>query len=545
MVRPTFSNSPYRGQALQWARMVWYRTLLYDVWLRSHKPTRISFTAPDPFKGDAGNGKRLMAGRIRLGPDVVDADFTSDLFVYPAASPAWRAALHSFRWVRDLEATEQDAARLVAQEMLVGWLKRYDRWQAEAWRPDIVGRRLMSWLTHADFLLEGQDTAVRRQFSSHMGRQIRHLVTAVQPLPPGVERVMAYAGLLVAALVSQTTAAYRGTAERGLIRTLEKQVLPDGCHVTRRPDAGVECLSALIRVRAAYREIDEPFPPRLLAFVERLAPMVRFFQLGDKALAPFHGGGMDTATRISTILKLSEAKGKPPETAAHGGYYRLAAGKLTVLMDVEAPPTTVPTAWPHMAPSALHVCLGKYRLVSSCSVAATAETALDRALAQTAAHSVVVLEGQALSGMGGVTHRAFTAQEGHVLAEAAHTGYAHVGYEVRRSIYVTPEGQEIRGEETITGTEGALGPQDFSARFHLHPSAKVSLVENGRAALVRIGTAMGWRLRVSGQAGQHLALEESLYLAPDGVRRRAQQLVIRGHADVGVTVVKWALSSFD
>ena len=75
-------------------------------------------------------------------------------------------------------------------------------------------------------------------------------------------------------------------------------------------------------------------------------------------------------------------------------------------------------------------------------------------------------------------------------------------------------------------------------RFHLHPGVRASLVADRSAALLRLPSGAGWRLRVTGGA---LALEESVYLAA-GEPRRAEQLVVSGRLRPTEARVKWALS---
>jgi uncharacterized heparinase superfamily protein len=66
------------------------------------------------------------------------------------------------------------------------------------------------------------------------------------------------------------------------------------------------------------------------------------------------------------------------------------------------------------------------------------------------------------------------------------------------------------------------------------------MVHDGSAALLRLPSGMGWRLRMRG--GQ-MSLEETVYLGTRGEMRRSQQVVLRGSTGGGNpgAVVKWAL----
>ncbi|MBZ0325092.1 MAG: heparinase II/III-family protein, partial [Alphaproteobacteria bacterium] len=79
-------------------------------------------------------------------------------------------------------------------------------------------------------------------------------------------------------------------------------------------------------------------------------------------------------------------------------------------------------------------------------------------------------------------------------------------------------------------------PQDFAVRFHLHPSVKASLAENGTQALLRLPGGEGWRLR---SGGGRLEIADSVYLG-DGQPRRGEQIVLAGTATPDGAQVKWA-----
>jgi uncharacterized heparinase superfamily protein len=75
----------------------------------------------------------------------------------------------------------------------------------------------------------------------------------------------------------------------------------------------------------------------------------------------------------------------------------------------------------------------------------------------------------------------------------------------------------------------------YSLRFHLHPGVTASLLQDESAALLRLPSGVGWKIRAK---GARVALEESVYLG--GEPRRSSQVVLL--ADEGETTVQWAIS---
>jgi len=116
----------------------------------------------------------------------------------------------------------------------------------------------------------------------------------------------------------------------------------------------------------------------------------------------------------------------------------------------------------------------------------------------------------------------------------SHDGYRQrFGLTYARELYLGADGDDLRGEDRLTGRSGAA----FAVRFHLHPSVEVRLVQDGSAALLRLPSGLVWRLRATGAA---MSLGESIYLGT-GELKKSQQIVLSGTTDANGASVRWAL----
>ncbi|HKX07079.1 MAG TPA: heparinase II/III-family protein, partial [Stellaceae bacterium] len=110
---------------------------------------------------------------------------------------------------------------------------------------------------------------------------------------------------------------------------------------------------------------------------------------------------------------------------------------------------------------------------------------------------------------------------------------AEFGLTHQRQLFLAEDGEDLRGEDLLTGTPG----QSFAIRFHLHPQVQASLTQDGTAALLRLASGVGWRLRAQGAV---LSLAESVYLGT-GEIRKTQQIVLQGHVGTQGATVKWGI----
>jgi uncharacterized heparinase superfamily protein len=521
-------------------RSVLYGSAVYDLSLRGPAPAAPSRQPGAPWPGDAERGAVLIAGSFRFAGESATSErppWTAPL------SSAFLADLHAFSWLDDIAALGDAAAWEKVRGWIADWLLQCDGWDALAWRADVTGRRLLAWTTHWPALAgRGEDAALGMKLAASLARQMRHLARVAGREAPGTKRLAAASGLAAAA----AALGHLGKLERGarlVAREAAAQILPDGGHVERSPRAQLDALRSLVAARTAFLSAEAEPPPALQAAIDRAAPMLRFFRHGDGGLALFNGATEETSETIEPVLSRAEARGRAPLSAPHAGFQRLQAGRSLVLADTGAPAGAGLDDDAHAGTLSFEMSHGRERLIVNCG-AYHGPSAEWRAVARaTAAHSTLIVadtnsaeirDGDGL-GRGPRQVACRRAEEaGAQWLEASHDGYERIfGLVHQRQLFLAADGDDLRGEDRLTGRAG----QGFVLRFHLHPAVQASLTQDGSGALLRLASGVGWRLRAQGAV---MSLAESVYLG-QGELRKSQQVVLDGHVGSTGATVKWAL----
>ena len=524
-----------------------FATGLYARSLRVEAPSSLLCRPVDPAPGDRDFANALFQGRYLFRGEQRTV-LNEPPWSFQGASESWRAEVNAFEWLTDFRAAESETARLRVRELTRSWIDLNDRWRALSWRPDVLGRRLASWACHADYLCHGADPTFRRRFLASFRAQARHLSRVARIPSPDCWALPAVAGRLVAR--AALTGEGRRLADdlRALQRSIAREVLPDGAHASRNPDQALAALRLLLIVRAALEGVGRDPPDALADAIRRLALATRSLRHGDGGFGNFNGAAGNDRGRIDGILAAARARGAAPSELPDGGYQRLSAGKTLVLFDVGASRRGAPSVFAGLLSFELGV--GRDRVIVNCG--ADGGPRWREAGRTTAAHSTLVVDDANARDIFDPRSRrlappAVRARRredgGNVLVEASHDGYAkRFGLRHDRAIYVSPDGDHVRGEDAIA----AIGPQGgrarrFALRFHLHPRVRASLATDGVTVLLRPARGEGMRFRFSHGA----ALEESVYLGGAAGVRATQQIVVHGHTDPGgVETVKWALTLF-
>lgn len=544
-----------------------YATWAYGQTLRGPMPDHMVLYPKDLRPGLAEKADALFQGRWSLPGGQVKTDGGSPFAATPP-SEAWAEELHGFSWLRHFTAAGGDAARTYAQTLVAGWMMQSAHWDRIAWRPHVIGRRLTSWVANGALIIDGSDLIYRSTLLRNMARQARHLARTAAMAPAGEKRLTAALGLAFSGLCL-SEGEKRLTRGLALVcRELDRQVLPDGGHVSRNPEAILSIMLDLISLRDAMtaRRIEVPKPIR--DAIDRMMPMLRFFRHGDGRLALFNGANEGLDGAIDAVLAFDDADGKPFGFAPHSGYQRMAAGHIYAIADTGPPPPGRYSHDAHAGCLSFELSSGKSRLVVNCGTTRVLGPDWEAASRATAAHSTLavadtssmrilrgrisraLLGARTMEGPTRVESRRHENETG-IWLEASHNGYEKLfGLVHRRRLFLSAAGDELRGEDLLIPGETGGGwrfwrkpveDPPFAIRFHLHPDAKLSLAHEGASALVRLSNGEGWQLHARTAAGDApLAIEESVYLGAGDTTRRTEQIVIASKVFRGEGKVVWA-----
>ena len=528
-----------RRRAMAWLG----RTRLYRLTLLGAAPKGLALALPLRWPGDAARGAQLLAGEFTLAGETVRQPAPLGDPVGPGAD--WLAEFHGFGWLADLAASGSAASREAGRTTIAAWLAANARGRKLSWRADILAARLVAWITLADafFARPGEADALRDTVLASLARQHRHLARVADCEGVGAARLQALKGLVIAAVALGTGERRVNVALARLCRELPRQIQPDGGHVERSPLVQLAVLRDLVDIRTALRAGHVVVPEALQMAIDRMAPVLRMLRHGDGRLAQFNGAAEEYGPLADLVLTRSEVRGRPLLSAPHSGFQRLQGGKTVVLVDTGAPPPPGLDRQAHAGTLSFEMSCGRERLIVNCGAWRGAAAAWRRAARNTAAHSTLVVADTNSSEIrddGGLGRRATVSaveraeDEGSHWLSAVHDGYAgRFGLSHSRRLFLSADGDDLRGEDALVGPAGA----DFEIRFHLHPSVQVSLAQDGAAALLRLGSGAGYRLRVH---GAQMSLGESIYLGT-GEIRKTQQIILSGHVGTQGAEVRWAI----
>jgi uncharacterized heparinase superfamily protein len=524
------------------------------------KTDRLIIAPQDLRTSDATRAAEIYAGRFAFAGKVVICDGRSPFDIIPP-SDEWAVGLLGFGWLRHLRAADSGITRANARALVDEWITLQGSWNATSWRPDILSRRILSWLCQSPLLLNDADVRFYKRFMRSLSKQVRALRRSANQTRDGVPRLQTLIALTYASLCMAGQSRHLRKATRNLVDELGRQILADGGHISRNPDALIELLLDLLPLRQAFSSRNVAPPPPLLNAIDRMMPMLRFFRHGDGNFAHFNGMGATYPDLLATVLAYDDARGSPLSAAPHSGYQRVEAGGTVLLMDTGRPPPIALSQEAHAGCLSFEMSSRAQRIIINCGVPATSRETWRQVARATAAHSTVTfndtsscrfLESEMFKRLafgapiiGGLSDVQVSRDDrpNGVLLNTSHNGYAH-NYHVihHRSLRLSADGLRLDGEDSFELADPNKLPDaksdEFAVRFHLHPLVKANRLTDGHGAMLLLPDRHVWAFNAF---DDQVEIEESVYLAGADGPRRTVQIVIYGRARKG-PLVRWSFA---
>lgn len=517
------------------------------------RPPRQLLIAPQDLRtADPTLAAEIYAGHLKLAGKLLETHGRSPFELEPP-SEAFAAELHGFGWLRHLSATDSPLSKANARALVADWIAANRKPAGLAGRPDVTARRVISWLSQTPLLLDGADALFYRGFVRALAADAARLKRARRAAPPTELKLLLQLALTHYALSAAEADAELRDAAAQLCALLDEQVLSDGGHVSRNPQALIDLLLDLLPLKLAFlwRRIQTPQP--IVAAIDRMMPMLRMMRHADGAIALFNGMGATRADFLAAILAQDDALAPPPANAPYAGYQRLERAGAVLIVDAAPPPKPPLAGEAHAAPAAFEFSAEGCRIIVNCGAPPAHRPELAAYARLTPAHSTLVaadgtigrfarsramralIGEQYVGGARRVTLRRSDGEEGGVL-ELEHDGWRRLGFLHERRLALAADGMSLAGEDKLKRLSGKR-ELAFVLRFHLHPQARATLAADGSSLDILLPNRSLWRFEAGGLP---VGLEETIIFASTEGLRRSEQIVV--HGDTGSRAgIAWSL----
>ncbi len=513
-------------------------------------PQKLLIAPQDIRTSDPTIAAEFYAGQLKLAGKLLETHGRSPFELEPP-SEAFAVELHGFGWLRHLRATESALSRANGCALVKDWISGQKVFSnTVAGRPDVVARRVVSWLSQSPLLLHGADQAFYRSFVKAVAADAARLRRAKRAVPDTELKLMIQVALTYYALSSAEADADLKEAATQLCNLLDAQIFSDGGHVSRNPQVVINLLLDLLPLKLAFlwRRIQTPQP--IVAAIDRMMPMVRMLRHADGAIALFNGMGATRADFVAAVLAQDDIMAPAPLNAPYTGYQRAEHAGSVLLVDAAAAPSPPLAARAHAAPAAFEFSADSCRIVVNCGAPPAHRPELLHYSRLTAAHSTLIVQDESIgrftrtSAMKALVGEQFTSGVKAVHLQRADSpegtliGVDHDGYRKpfgvihERRLALSSDGASLEGDDVLKPVQ-QRAELDFTIRFHLHPLVKAALRADRKSVVLTLPNRVVWAFEAG---GLDLGVEETVFFASTEGLRRSEQIVIAANTGAHASV---------
>lgn len=541
----------YRGRIGEDARS----TPVYRLKLNGPMPDGLKLFPQNLRHGNPKRGAQILAGKWKIGRDLVKVDADKSPWSVPGPSRHYADRLHRFNWLIDLCATGKEGQRR-GRDLITNWVEEFGRWNGFVWRFPVTVDRVWNWLAGGPALLE--TLSPDNEVVQSLIRQARHIQHSTDDCYEPRILLRALFIQLIMAFSTEEGDKRIASLEARIEMELNDQILLDGGHVSRNPEALLEIMLDIQTLDDLYLRTGRPTLPFVAKLLPRIAGMLSFLKVGDGGLPIMNGGSEgNREDLVEAIEPFSGARAF--SFATKSGIQKLEAQTTRLLLDTAHAPASKYAHEAHAGALSFELEDNGERIITNCGSHPDVGPVWQAATRRTDGHSTLVLAGQnsadfipvkhlgleAPAGPAGISARRLEEQK-QILIDSQHSGWkTSFGLNFRRRLFLDADGRRLTGEDSLFRPVSARKSESedtipYDVRFHLHPG--VRLVPDGDHLRITLPSGASWLFKTT---HQKKSIDRSVYLAR-GTVEKCWQLVLSGNADPNgdantpVNIVKWA-----
>lgn len=524
-----------RQSVLTFADLLVRSPLVRWTW-RSMADQNFSRTLAEYRPTDSETVREMMAGRYLLASKLIDTEGLSP-FSIEVLNDEWRQELNGFSWLRHFREAPTEAERFFARTLVLDWIGRNARFNAETWAPAVTSIRLMNWLRHMPLLIEGASPEHQRTIRRSLGTQLQSLKQRTGLSKEPLDTIFSAIAILGAALCDDSATKIVGPRLSRLKQLLDEQIDGDGLHKSRNAQIQFALLSELVSIRQALGQRQRGLVNAVSATIARMHEALARMTLGTGEPAYFNGCGQ---LPIELLVVLQSQNPKPPQkSGAMSGYGILTDGAAVVIGDSGILPQPPFGKQAHAGALSFEFSHGSELVVGNCGPA-PADLGGDKQLfRQGSAHSAPTIDGMsaARTVTRGPLAGSFVSFAGTPLVEVNASEPAmemitpayteKYGIKLRRTITLLSEGATLVGQDQMIAEGRGMKPGKLMLRFHLAPGAEVERARDEDIYHITLNSGSQWTFLWEGGTAQ---IDESVRQSAYFGFFRTKQIVVE--ADV-------------
>ena len=518
-----------------------FSTNIYNNLLDSKIPSRFFFY-PNPYLlSPLLNHKNLL---VKISEDDVKNFWVGIL------KNKERKSIHNFLWLNLVDRKNESK---IIQKIIKEWILKYQKYKKDIWDDNLIGLRIISWISNADIILDNNEKDFNQAFYSSLIRQINFTKKNFKNISEESKKISILSSLILSGLVFREYYSNYKIGIKELKKLIENSFDKNGFPKNRNFENLLTFVQYFVLIKEWIKEGQEIVPDYLEDIIEKNLVCLNSLNSPVKKLPLFNGSTEKNLENFFQYLgKLNYSLKKNLKSV---GQVQIVKNKKSILyFDSGEPPTYKLSKDYQSGPLSFEYSNDSDKIITNCGYGRKISKKIQLLSKFTSAQSTLCMNNTSVvkfkknslinKAYGSTISNSFkifdlerTEGKTNVTISATHNAYLDkFGYLHKRTIKFFKKNNDIIGNDYLIKKNGNSN-SEFSIRFHLYPGINTVQTISGKRILLQISKNKSW---VFSSEKQKIDIEKSLFLGRNKALNN-QCIVIYGNTNDGDVNIEWNL----
>ena len=452
--------------------------------------------------------------------------------------------LNNFYWFFSLDLK---SPKKITQKIISNWINKNYKYNSKSWDFDLTSKRVIAWLSSHNLSLDGADESYLNILNGMIQKQTNHLINEINNSKKIEDKMIGCAAIILVGLSYKDEKNYLSFGLNLLKKISSLTFDNQGFTKSRSIKQLVFYLKYYILIREWFKEAQGEVPNIIDETIYHLGQAYSFIWQNINSDVLMNGNNISNNIEFDHYLNKFSYKFKN-ESKEFGGYAILYDKKISIIMDVGAPPPTKYSPEYQSGTLSFEIISNGKKLISNCGYYNGKNKKLVELSKSSATHSTLVIndnssckfkrykEDYLINESLKIIKKNVVFEKNYWKLNAAHDGYNKKYNTVHeREIEYYPEKFKFHGRDKILKKDNSK--IKFDIRFHLDPNVKLMKTQDNKSILIELEDE-GWKFTCD---NFNINIDNGLYFGKKNSYTQNQNIFISGITSNNEDVI-WQLN---
>ena len=519
-------------------KQLFFSTNFYNKLLISKSPTRFFFY-PNPYLlSPLLNHKSFL---FRIPENDIDSFWKQN---------SKEKDIHNFLW---LNLIDRKTNFKIIQDIIESWIKKYGNYKSDIWNENIIGKRIIAWISNGEMILSNDKKEFRDIFFENLIKQVNFIKKNINNFSNDNKKISSVSSIILSGLVFKEYFNNYSFGLKELNKIIDLYFDKDGFPKNRNSENLVIFLQYFILIKEWIKNGQEEVPDYLEKIIDKNLICLNSFNNSSKTLPLFNGS---TERNLKNFIEyLDKLNYRFDKNLSSVGQIQIIKNKKgTLYFDSGDPPIYQLSKDYQSGPLSFEYFNESDKIITNCGYGRKISKKTKLISKFTSAQSTLCLDNTSvvkfkknrlINNVYGPTisnsFKIFDIQreenKTEVILSATHNAYLKkFGYLHKRTIKFYKKNNTISGEDKLI-KKNDNKKVNFSIRFHIYPGINVVKTLSGKNILLQINKKKSLVFTTN---TENIQVEKSIFLGRNKILNN-QCIVIYGNTEDQDANIEWEL----